>query len=217
MLNKVDADKQRAIFSKNLNYYMERTGKSTADLSSDLSFPFSTVSDWVHGKKYPRMDKVQAIADYFGVLKSNLTEETVYPLPANMRPLERMEKVPLIGQIACGTPILAEENIEDYVDLPRHINADFALICKGDSMINAGIRPGDVVYIRTQKQVENGQIAAVRVGDDEATLKRFYYDGECIRLMAENPSFPTKIFFGQDMEQIHVIGLAVAYTHAIEK
>lgn len=217
MPNNEDADRQRAIFSKNLNYYMDRTGKNTADLSSDLEFPFSTVSDWVHGKKYPRMDKVQAIADYFGVLKSSLTEENVYPLPPNVHLLEPMGKIPLVGQIACGTPILAEENIEDYVDLPRHIRADFALTCKGDSMINAGIRDGDVVYIQKKEQVENGQIAAVRVGDEEATLKRFFYDGECIRLAPENNSMSTTFFFGAEMEQVHVIGLAVGYTHAIEK
>lgn len=75
MAGKIDADRQRAIFSQNLKYYMRKFGKNTADLAADLSFPFSTVSDWVHGKKYPRMDKVQALADYFGVLKSNLTEE----------------------------------------------------------------------------------------------------------------------------------------------
>lgn len=139
------------------------------------------------------------------------------PLPSNVIPLESMDKIPLIGQIACGTPILAEENIEDYIDLPRHIRANFALTCRGDSMINAGIRSGDVVYIRKQEQVENGQIAAVRIGDEEATLKRFYFDGDSIRLVPENPSCRTKSFFGQDMEQVHVIGLAVGYTHAIEK
>ena len=217
MQNKIDADRQRKIFAKNLNFYMERTGKTTADISCDLSFPFSTVSDWVHGKKYPRMDKVQALADYFGIMKSNLTEEDMYVLPSNVRPLEPMDKVPLIGQIACGTPILAEENIEEYIDLPRHIRTDFALTCYGESMINAGIQNGDIVYIRKQERVENGQIAAVRVNDDEATLKRFYYDGECIRLVAENPSYPTLCFFGPDMEQVFVIGLAVGYTHAIEK
>lgn len=138
-------------------------------------------------------------------------------LPSNVKKLEPMGKIPLLGRIACGEPILAEENIEDYIDLPRHIRADFALTCHGDSMINAGIRDGDIVYIRKQERVENGQIAAVRVGDDEATLKRFSYDGECIRLTPENLSYSTKSFLGQDMEQVHVIGLAVAYTHAIEK
>ena len=80
MTSKIDSDKQKKIFAKNLNYYMKLSGKNTADLAADLSFPFSTVSDWVHAKKYPRMDKVQTIADYFGILKSHLTEEEP-PLP----------------------------------------------------------------------------------------------------------------------------------------
>ena len=128
-----------------------------------------------------------------------------------------MQKIPLIGRIACGEPILAVQNIEAYIDLPRQIHADFALTCRGDSMVNAGIQDGDVVYIREQPTVDNGQIAAVMVGDEEATLKRFYHTEDSVRLVAENPTFPTLSFFGEEMSQIRVIGLAVAYTHALVK
>ena len=138
------------------------------------------------------------------------------PLPSNVTPLEPMRKVPLVGQIACGTPILAEQNITDYVELPGHIHADFALTCKGDSMVGAGIRDGDVVYIRQQEEVENGQIAAVMVGDEEATLKRFYAEHGVVQLVAENPAIQPKVFIGRAISQIRVIGLAVAYTHVIQ-
>lgn len=111
---------------------------------------------------------------------------------------------------------MAEQNVADYVDLPSHIRADFALTCKGESMIGAGIRDGDVVYIRQQEEVENGQIAAVMVGDEEATLKRFYLENGVIQLVAENPTIPPKVFIGESIEQIRVVGLAVAYTHVIE-
>lgn len=87
--------------------------------------------------------------------------------------MPKTKKVPLIGTIACGTPILAVENIECDVDMPENIRADFALRCKGDSMIDAHIYDGDIVYIRKQPIVDNGEIAAVII-DDEATLKRFY-------------------------------------------
>lgn len=137
-------------------------------------------------------------------------------LPSNVVPISPMNKVPLVGQIACGTPILAEENISDYVDLPGHIRADFALTCKGESMIGAGIRDGDIVYIRQQAEVENGQIAAVMVGDEEATLKRFYREDGVVQLVSENPSIPPKVFIGETISQIRVVGLAVAYTHVIE-
>lgn len=138
------------------------------------------------------------------------------PLPSNVTPLRPMKQVPLVGQIACGTPILAEQNIEDYIDLPGHIHADYALTCRGDSMINAGIRDGDVVYIREQPEVENGQIAAVIVDEDEATLKRFYYTGAMIQLIAENPRIPPMVFSGSDISRVRVIGRAVAYTHIVE-
>lgn len=134
-------------------------------------------------------------------------------LPSNLVPLTSMKKVPLIGTIACGTPILAEENITDYIDAPGHIHADYALTCKGDSMINAGINDGDIVYIRKQETVENGQIAAVMVGEDEATLKRFYVENGVVTLNAENPAYPPKTFVGEEAAQIHVLGLAVAFLH----
>lgn len=137
-------------------------------------------------------------------------------LPSNVVPLPEMKKIPLVGQIACGTPILAEQNITDYIDLPTHIRADYALTCRGNSMINLGIQEGDIVYIRQQVEVENGQVAAVMVGDEEATLKRFYHEDNIVQLVAENTAIPPKVFIGEAISQIQVVGLAVAYTHVIE-
>ena len=136
-------------------------------------------------------------------------------LPENLSLLDEPHRVPLVGEIACGTPILAEENIEDYVDLPRHIRADYALTCRGESMIGAGIHDGDVVYIRQQPEVQNGQIAAVRVDGDTATLKRFYSSGGTVTLVAENPAVPPQIFSGAELERLCVLGLAVAFTHRL--
>ena len=93
------------------------------------------------------------------------------PIPPGFEPMPKMKKVPLIGAIACGDPITAMENREGEIDVPEDISCDFALRCKGNSMIGAGIHDGDAVYIRIQPEVENGQIAAVRIGD-EATLKK---------------------------------------------
>ena len=163
------------------------------------------------------IDKLKPIAEAINTSPAYLMgwedEET---LPANVSRIEPMQKIPLVGQIACGTPILAEQNIEDYVDLPGHIRADFALTCKGESMIGAGIRTGDIVYIRKQEEVENGQIAAVMVGGDEATLKRVYTKPGVVQLVAENPNIAPAVFIGKEAEQIHIIGLAVAYTHVLD-
>lgn len=175
------------------------------------------------------MGVIQKMADKFGLLKSDIIDGDVglllshaenssaskaLDLPSNMYPLPEMEKIPLVGSIACGTPILAEENIEAYIDLPRHIRADYALECKGDSMIGVDINDGDIVYIRKQPTVENGQIAAVRIGD-EATLKRVYYDGECLQLVAENPKIRPMVFFGEEINDICIEGLAVAHCRSL--
>lgn len=177
------------------------------------------VSAWELGTRSPKIEPIRRICARFGIDMNSFVDETsdVYKseLPSNVTPLPQMKKIPLVGQIACGTPILAEENITDYIDLPGHIRADFALVCKGDSMINAGIQDGDVVYIRKQDEVENGQIAAVLVGDEEATLKRFYHVGNKVTLNAENPIYPPMVYVDGEIEDIHVIGLAVAFTHAI--
>lgn len=128
----------------------------------------------------------------------------------NLLPLPKTKKVPLVGTIACGTPITAVENIEDYIDMSEDVHADFALRCKGDSMINARIFDGDIVYIRQQPDVENGEIAAVLI-DDEATLKRVFKHKDSLELRAENPTFPSLYYEGSELETIRILGKAVAF------
>lgn len=203
----------KQIFAKKLSRLLSDRGITQAELAGIMGVAASSVSAWCNGEKMPRMDKVEWIARYFNVMKTELLEDV--SLPKNISLIHEMKKVPLIGNIACGTPILAEENITDYIDLPGHIRADYALTCRGDSMVNAGIRDGDVVYIRKQETVENGQIAAVLVGDDEATLKRFYLMDGKVTLNAENPAYPPMVYVGEEIRAVHVIGLAIAFTHVI--
>lgn len=196
----------------------EALGMTQTELADALSTTKQNIYKYENGiiSNIPS-DKIEAMAEILKTTPAYLMgweEETV--LPPNIEPLGSMQKSPLVGQIACGTPILAEQNIEDYVDLPGHIRADFALTCKGESMIGAGIRTGDIVYIRKQEEVENGQIAAVMVGGDEATLKRVYTKPGVVQLVAENPNIAPAVFIGKEAEQIHIIGLAVAYTHVLD-
>lgn len=132
----------------------------------------------------------------------------------NIMPLPKTKKVPRLGTIACGEPILAEENIESYDQAPEGVNCDFTLRCKGDSMIGARINDGDIVYVRQQKEVENGEIAAVLIDDcaeSSATLKRVYlYDNQIV-LQAENPKYPPIVFAGEEMNRVRIIGRAVAF------
>ncbi len=133
-------------------------------------------------------------------------------IPPGFIPMPKMVKVPLIGAIACGDPITAEQNVEGRIDAPEDMRCDFALRCHGDSMVGAGIHDGDAVYIRIQPEVENGEIAAVRIGD-EATLKRVYYSGDTLTLMPANPAYAPLVYTGPQLEEIQIEGKALGWTH----
>lgn len=142
-------------------------------------------------------------------------ESNSFSYPSNIIPMPEMRKIPLIGTIACGKPILAVENIEEYVDIPKHVKADFALTCKGDSMINARIYDGDIVYIRQQDIVDSGEIAAVLI-DGEATLKRVRIFDDHIVLEPENPMYKPTPFWGEEMNNVRILGKAVAFTGPVK-
>ncbi len=134
------------------------------------------------------------------------------PIPPGFIPMPKMKKVPLIGAIACGDPITALQNREGDVDVPENVRCDFALKCHGDSMVGAGIHDGDVVYIHIQPEVENGEIAAVRIGD-EATLKRVYYSGDTLTLMPANAAYAPLVYTGETLNEVKIEGRAVGWTH----
>lgn len=166
-------------------------------------------------------DKVDAIAKRLKVSPAYLMgwEEqptpkptSPAPIPPGFEPMPKMKKIPLIGSIACGDPITAEQNIEKMVDVPESIRCDFSLTCHGDSMVDAGIHDKDVVYIRIQPEVENGEIAAVRI-DGEATLKRVYYNPGTLTLMPANPAYAPMVYTGSQLEEVHIEGKAVGWTH----
>lgn len=163
-------------------------------------------------------DKVDAIAKRLKVSPAYLMgweekpQPAPRPIPKGFEPMPKMKKIPLVGSIACGTPILAQQNIDGHVDAPEDIRCDFALRCKGDSMIGAGIHDGDAVYIHIQPEVENGEIAAVRIGE-EATLKRVYYDGTTLTLVPYNNAYAPMVYTGPQLEDVHIEGKAVGYTH----
>lgn len=157
------------------------------------------------------LDRLEKMAEVLSITPMSLMgwEDT---LPSNILPLPNMVKKPRLGTIACGKPILAVEDAEEFDMVPDGVNCDFTLKCKGDSMINARIFDGDTVYIRSQPQVENGQIAAVRIGE-EATLKKVYYipGSDRITLRACNPMYADMVYEGDTLNQIQILGLAVGF------
>ena len=129
----------------------------------------------------------------------------------NIFPIETV-RIPFLGEIACGEPIYADEDRESYVLAGTGIKADFCLRAKGDSMIGARILDGDIVFIRRQDMVDNGDIAAVII-DDETTLKRVYYyrEDNLLILRAENPTFKELRYKGSELDTIKILGKAVAF------
>ena len=195
-------------------------GLSQAELGKIAGVSDKAVSTWELGIKVPRMGAVEKMAKYFGIAKSVIVddEQPAYPstspapIPPGFMPMPKMKKVPLIGAIACGDPITALQNREGDVDVPEDIRCDFALKCRGDSMVGAGIHDGDVVYIHIQPEVENGEIAAVRIGD-EATLKRVYYSGDTLTLMPANAAYAPMVYTGETLNDVKIEGRAVGWTH----
>ncbi len=169
----------------------------------------------VEGRDIPRSSVIKfakaldVTPAYLMGWEEETTEQSLYDRFDNLHSV-KLKRFPLLGEIACGEPIYAEEDHESYVSADADIRADFCLKAKGDSMINADIHDGDVVFIRSQSMVENGEIAAVII-EDEATLKRVYYDRENnrLQLIAENPRYAPLVYTGEELNYIRILGKAV--------
>ena len=184
----------------------------------------SSISTYISGEYEPKQKNLYRIAKALDVSEAWLMGLDVpmerekasdFAQSPDILPLPKTKRVPLLGTIACGEPILAEENLEGYVEMADEVEAHFALRCRGDSMINARIYDGDLVYIREQPDVENGEIAAVLIGD-EATLKRVYkYPGQVV-LQPENPSYPPLVYSGEQLQEFRILGKAVAFLSRVK-
>lgn len=195
------------------NYLSERRkelGLTQKEVADAVGVAEATVSRWESGEiANMRRDRISALAKILKcsadfIMTGNQNAPTV---PPGFEPLPEMTTVPLVGRIACGQPITAEENLEGYVSIPAEWHATFTLLCEGDSM-EPRIKDGDLVAIRSQPQVENGEIAAVRI-DCEATLKHVYLYPDKIVLQPENPNYAPIVKIGEEMNDITIEGKAV--------
>jgi len=184
----------------------EKQGMSQESLANLLGYrDRSSIAKIEAGKVNLAQSKLKALCDIFNVEIHELL---------GLQPMPRFREIPIVGTIACGAPILAQEHIEGYTTVPQEIHADFALVCKGDSMVGARIFDGDMVYIRQQETVENGEIAAVLI-DGEATLKRVRCYGDRISLEPENPLYRPIILWDEEMNRVRILGKAIAFTGRI--
>lgn len=171
-------------FKTNLRYLRNKNGIEQLELANMLGLKSaSAVSEWEKGIRIPNAGVLSDLSNIFNVTIDNLMNINLEKFN-----IGTSNPIPLLGTIAAGTPVLAEENIEDYFSLDSTIKADFALEVKGDSMLGAGIFPGDIVFIKQQPTLENGEIGAILI-EDEATLKKFYRDNGTIVLQSENDMY----------------------------
>lgn len=205
--------------SKRLLQLIEDNDISYGELSKKTNIPKSALQRYATGEteKIP-ITRIEVIAKalnttaqfIMGWDENESYNNDIFSIPG-INPIPKTYKRPRLGTIACGEPILAEENIEAYDDIPDSIKCDFTLICKGDSMVNARINDGDIVYIKQQSQVDNGEIAAVLI-DNEATLKRVYIYEDKVVLQPENTKYPHFVYTKEDMNNIRILGKAVGFT-----
>lgn len=194
----MNEDNTSKIIAKNLKRLMEDRGLSNVELSEIIGVSESTVGKWLLEKSIPRMGAIEKLASYFHINKSDLLEDrsNAKEVKLDIQP----RKIPILGKIAAGTPILAVENHEDYFDTSEFINADFALQIQGDSMIGSRIYDGDIVFLKKQSYIDNGQIGAFLI-DGEATLKIFNKQNNTVMLLSSNPNY-SPIILSPEKENI---------------
>ncbi len=208
----MEANTMREIFASNLRRIADEKQITQADIVAETKCSSATVSDWFNGKKYPRPNRMQRIADILGVCMSDLIENHSQPsLPLDAIPYAPTQRIPILGRISAGLPLYAEEQIEGYTytDL-NHGGEYFALRVHGDSMNAIRIYDGDLLIIRKQDVVEDGEIAVVMVNDDEATVKCWHRRENIVMLepKSTNPTHQMQIYDAKETP-IRVIGKVV--------
>jgi len=203
----VEEKNLQEIFSTNLLLLRKSKNMTQGDLADILGVGISTVSDWEKAKKYPRAGIIEKISEYFDISKSRLFEEAK-SLSDLYEDKAELLSLPVVGRVSCGNGTMAYENIDGYEETPRSWTNGgeyFYLRASGDSMINARIFDGDLLLIRKQENVEDGEIAAVLI-DDEVYLKKIYKNDGLLILQSENPTYPQITKSASDHQDIRIIG-----------
>ena len=200
----------KASFGARLRALMQENGDTIYTVASLLSMQASTVSRYVNGQYVPKAPTLELLARHYGVNPTWLMGEDV---PRTLS--EKQNAVPVLGDVAAGVPIWAQENYDGLAAVDPGENVDFALRIRGDSMQNARIHNGDLVYVRRQPEVENGEIAVILV-DGEATVKRVYDKGDALVLHPENEAYTDMVFPKDGSRDIAVLGKVILVKGRVE-
>lgn len=204
---------------KRIKELRENLGMSQQELAEKVGFKTASAVNKIElGLRDLNQSKILAFAKALNTSPSFLLgcDDQKTNIPDGFLPLPVMNKKPRLGVISCGEPISSEENFDGYDDVPEHILCDFTLKCEGDSMIGARIFDGDIVYIRQQSTINNGEIAAVLIDNSDKLLKRVYKTDDTIILQAENPAYSPISFSKEDMNRVKIIGKAVGFTSVLK-
>ena len=199
-------------FSERIKEIRESLSMNKSQFAIFLDTNIANISRYEHADMGVSMESVERIAGKAGVSAEWLLGWSDEKYPQETCPPRR---IPIVGFIAAGGPIFAQDNIEGYICEPYNVHADFCLKVEGDSMIGARILGGDIVYIKKQSTVQSGEIALVLLDGENATLKRVFLGDDTITLHAENPNYPDLVFTRKDMRQIQIIGKAVSFQTAV--
>lgn len=186
--------------AQNIKRYMKKKNISRTELCEALGFNYSTLADWLHARKYPRIDKIELMANYFGISKAALVEQHS---DLQTRSLDAMNviKIPLLGRVAAGNPQEAIQEAEEFLYIPAMGNKRsedyFALRVNGESM-EPSLMDGDIAIIHIQPDVDSGQIAVVLIDNQDSTVKRVFKSQDGITLVADNPTVFSPRFFTND-------------------
>ena len=199
----------KELFGNRLLESMRDNNDTTYSLAEYLHLSPSAISRYTTGENAPKIPTVNAMAERYKISPGWLMgTKGVGKYPESE---ETAKRIPIVGVIAAGVPLLAQENIEGFEYVPENLDVDFCLRIKGDSMIGAYIFDGSLVFIRKQQDVENGEIAAVLIDGQDATLKRVYKLNGTVILRSENPNNPDQIYTKKDMKAVSILGKAIRY------
>lgn len=198
-------------FGEKLRLARREQNLTQRELAARINAKHNSISNWENDQNMPDPDTIQHLCWALDVQPNYFFSIESPQYPVNMIPSLKLKKVPLLGTIVHADTIATPPQPLGEVELPAQIEADFALVCQGDSMVNARIFDGDIVFIRRQETVEDGQLAAV-VLDGEASLKRLQLFSDHIVLESENPMYRPLAFWDEERERVRVLGRAVAFT-----
>lgn len=202
----------KQIMAENLAFYMAQKKINRNQLCEDLGLKYSTVSEWLSGKKYPRIDKIEKMANYFGIAKSRLIEKREQLNLSEVIPASNVYQIPVFATVSAGFGTYACDDVLEYIPVvitnPYDVEDTIGIRVKGDSMYPK-IEDGDIIIVRKQESVDSGSVAVLLLDGEEGLVKKVEYGKDWIELHSFNPEYITRRFEGAEVLRLKIVGLVI--------